>query len=392
MWEKDNPDIELKAEMAAEGDWLAQIEAMVLGGTAPDCCYAQAPIVKLYDTGHILDIKPRVLADGIDLKKDYCLIGTEFWGDAIFGLPCMFEVTGWYYNKTMLKAAGAKDPWDDLGGKWTEKDLVEMATRCAAKQGQYGMWWEHYIEVYGSLAWARGQDMVNWQTLKYQLDKPENIKIFQMVYDWMFKDKIMITPAGERAESQGGIANVYVAGKCAFRERFSGDAAPLRFPRQIAGQFAWDIAPWPYYDATHPGIPWGNGYNNSIFKASKQPDAAYKFIKYVAGEKVQKAWADSTTNVPVLIKLHEAYEKSTPAHVSIFTKALRTGYGCRFAHHLTSKCNTLFNEQRDLAYLQQKPLEQALKDATAEMNKNISLGTVNPYKELKVPWAPLAGR
>ena len=40
---------------------------------------------------------------------------------------------GVYYNKTMIKAAGAKDPWDDLKGKWTLDDMLEIAKLCTKK-------------------------------------------------------------------------------------------------------------------------------------------------------------------------------------------------------------------------------------------------------------------
>ena len=90
------------------------------------------------------------MPDKIDLKKDYVLMGSEIWCGKTYAFPFDADPRAVYYNKTLLKQAGAKDPWDDLKGEWTLEDMEQAMQKVARVTGNAG------TDVYGVRARTGG--------------------------------------------------------------------------------------------------------------------------------------------------------------------------------------------------------------------------------------------
>ena len=107
-----------------------KVTASFAAGAAPDSLWINGQIgPRLYEGGSLLDLTSRVRAAKINLEKDYISSKLEKWGPKVFGMPHTVSPHAWYYNKSLLKQAGAKDPWDDLKGNWTWADMFDMAKK-----------------------------------------------------------------------------------------------------------------------------------------------------------------------------------------------------------------------------------------------------------------------
>ena len=71
---------------------------------------------RLYDSDELIDVTDRFKVAKMDLQKDYISSKLELWQGKLRGVPETVSPHAWYYNKSMLKQAGGKDPWDDLKG------------------------------------------------------------------------------------------------------------------------------------------------------------------------------------------------------------------------------------------------------------------------------------
>jgi len=395
------PHIKVEIEEMPSGklEYQAKLESQMVAGTIADCMVPSRSHTqnKFYDTGYTLDLTDRVKADGINLVKDYCLCGAEIWCGRIFALPGEWEMGAIFYNKTMLKKAGAKDPWDDFGGKWTWNDAIEMATKCTKDTSGDGRVDQWGLEVgytgltmpYGEMAWMFGGDITDWQEMKYILDSKEAMQGIKFIYDLVVKKKLVLTLEEQKEVTQAGVANPFSAGKTALKIRLSPD---LEWTRKEIKDFEWDTVYYPDLDATHLGYPLSTGHPSVVNKASKYPDEAYLFIKWFAGPEVMgEEFAKGKLGVPPLIAAHAEFNKPAgpPQHVEVFTKAIDKGYGIHFRHHNTFESwDDIWAPAMDLVYLKGQDLEKTVLKANADMNASIQFGKCKPYQGITVPLKP----
>jgi len=120
---------------------MAQFTAWFVAGCVPDMINGNNfSWSEFYNAGYILDLGDYLKRDKIDLgdylkrdkidlRKQYVLMGSEIWCDRHYAMPFDADPRAVYYNKSMLKQAGAPDPWDHLKGQWTFEDMLRIAQR-----------------------------------------------------------------------------------------------------------------------------------------------------------------------------------------------------------------------------------------------------------------------
>ncbi|HEX2517288.1 MAG TPA: extracellular solute-binding protein, partial [Chloroflexota bacterium] len=187
-------------EWETQADHDAKVTAGLASDTAPDLILSVSQIdTKFYDAGAMLNLSPYVQRDKLNLRRDYALMGTEFWCDKVFGLPWHAASSAIYYNKSMLREAGVRDPWADGKGEWTWEDLATIARRVtrpprAEDPGLWGLWWPYSnITYFGPHIWGLGGDFVDWEKMRWTLDNPVSLEAFQRFAGWMAKDRFAIS-------------------------------------------------------------------------------------------------------------------------------------------------------------------------------------------------------
>ena len=154
-----------------------------------------------------LDLNPLLARDKINLQRDYALIGTEVWCGKTYAMPMDADPNAVFYNKTMLLKNGLRDPWADGKGDWSLDEMIEMARKVTqdtdrdGKIDQWGIAWAYtHPSHVAQFVWTKGGDIADFGNMKYILDQPASLDAHQQVYNWLVKDKLIISNAETTAD------------------------------------------------------------------------------------------------------------------------------------------------------------------------------------------------
>ena len=319
-FEAAHPDINVTVEVADWDSYWEKLRVQMAGGTPPDVFAMDAPLYPDWQSrGVLLNLQPYLDADPALLEGVYPITLEAYkTADGMFGLPRDFQTIVLYYNKDMFDAAGVAYPTD----AWTYADLRDAAKALTLdKDGdgttdQWGFWDGGYDmePFWGSLVWAHGGDVVDVASGKTLIASPEATVAFQMMSDMWLVDKSMPT---EQQLAQYGWDG-FLSGVAAM-----GVSGHWSVPEYSTVAFKWDIAPMPSGPAGR-----ATGVNSAGFviaKDSKNPDAAWEFVKYAFSDAGQTELAKMGLAIPVResVATSPAYlDQATKINHALFVEAL----------------------------------------------------------------------
>lgn len=375
-----NPGVTVKTQFGGD-DYTTKMEAGIVAGGFGDAATGDNGVqTKYMSAGHHYELTDLAKQDNLDLRGRYALGGIEIWGGKVLQLPMDNDDRAVYYNKTMLKEAGQKDPWDDLHGDWTLDDMHAMAKAvtkpgAGGKVGQYGFQVaiddtednEPYI-------WSMGGNYANWDTGKYNYLDPGVVKWFETLYQWAVKDKILITPDVIQS-LQSGSANVnpFRAGLVAFYHRASYDSTINE--KEIGSKFEWDAAPSPkpgsYNTALPSGVAGSTVNPNFVPKIAANPALGYKWIAYLCSDVAENLYAQKKTMFIANKAAWKTYQDTAPPkHAGSFAYyAFSRPYGY---HYYSDIMNEVMYDtvqpELDKAFLGKQTIQQALTNAQKKID------------------------
>ncbi len=386
----------LDVQVFAYNDWTAKLPVEFASNTPPDTMNANNfGHVKLFDQGVFLELGSRLKVDKIDLAHDYGLIGLESWCGKNYAMPFDNDPRQVYFNKTLIKAAGAKDPWDDLKGQWTLDDMAEIAVKTTKrgldnKATQWGlqMGYTGMSESNGMFVWTFGGQWADFQKMQFTLDSPESIAAHNYVLDLVRTKQCVLTTADSDALTKAGVTDAFRAGKTALYIRASANVE--QNIKQMQGEFDWDIAPFPGRTQGVMGVPIVSGNPNEAAVASKQPDLAYSFIKWLASTDVQTYFAQNKVEVPSLNALKPKYGSNPPpAHIKVMSDTYNHPYGIHFRQYRTLDAYNEYAKEIAPVFTGQATMETTLRSLNKLLNDSfVQYGSCNPYAGMQVPIKP----
>ena len=129
----------------------------------------------------------------------------------MFSVPHWADPNAVFYNKTLLRQAGARDPWDDLKGEWSLTNLVELAkavTRDLDGDGRpdtWGLQWNYnHPSHVAMLAWTLGRRRGRLRGAALHPGRPVSVEAHRQLQQWLSRDRILLplaevgTPSGAR--------------------------------------------------------------------------------------------------------------------------------------------------------------------------------------------------
>lgn len=319
-FEAAHPDINVTVEVADWDSYWEKLRVQMAGGTPPDVFAMDAPLYPDWQSrGVLLNLQPYLDADPALSDGVYPITMQAYkTADGIYGLPRDFQTIVLYYNKDMFDAAGVAYPTD----AWTWDDFRAAAKALTLdKDGdgttdQWGFWAEVLDPepFWGSVIWSFGGDIVDIAAGKTLISSPEATAGFQFIYDMWLTDKSMPT---EQQLAQYGYDG-FLSGVAAM-----GVSGHWSVPDYATVAFNWDIAPLPIGPAGR-----ATGLNSAGFviaKDSKNPDAAWEFVKYAFSDAGQTELAKVGLAIPVRqsVATSPAYlDQATKIDHSLYVKAL----------------------------------------------------------------------
>jgi len=343
---------------------------------------------KLFDQGMIQDLTRYVTRDKLNLRKDYGLMGQEFWDGKILTMPYVLSPHAWYYNKTMLKESGAPDPWDQLNGQLTWEDMLTIAraTTRSAQGDRPQRWgvWLGYDDLEYQLAgfiWSNGGRAHDYATMKYTMDQPKSVEAVQWVHDLLARHKVMLSLRQVQELSDAGLKHPFQDGRAALFENSTGQLQPLAAVKD----FEWDVFPIPKVSRNGPPpVTYTSGDPNCLNAATDKKDEGWLFVKWMAGPTVQHLIGRTKLLTPALIEATadvKGYAAPPPAHIKVFADVFKGKVTRRFFHHESAQGLNIFRTWIRKAFDGEIAVEQALKEATREANQVISWKTKPTFPE-----------
>jgi multiple sugar transport system substrate-binding protein len=302
-FEKENPGITIKAQYIPSGDALIQkLITAVQSNSAPDISWLHADYFEdLVEAHAIYKMDDFVNGkDGIskeDMDDIYpSLLRYSKWRDTLYSLPMEATDMALLYNKEMLRKAGYQNPpetWDEL---YEYSKRLTIDNDNDGKNDQTGF----FVPVFPA-AGPRGPWMV-WQWMPF---------LWQADGEYINEDQTRAT-----YNSNAGVAALELWQKLykdldlkTFSTDFDVTFASKRLAMAIDG--SWSLA---YYKDLFKNLDWGfaplpagpakkativGGEYLSIFKQSKNPDASWKFIKWIISPEVQAFWSMKSGYLPI---------------------------------------------------------------------------------------------
>lgn len=300
-FEAANPGIRVNVEVSDWDSYWTKLKTMLAGGTPPDVFAIDAPLYPDYQSrGVLLNLQPYIDAEPQVLEGLYPVTLEAYrTPEGYFGLPRDFQTIVVFYNKDMFDAAGI--PYPQQG--WTYDDLREIAKRLTKDTNgdgvidQYGFYadlWDMEL-IWSEAIWAYGGDILSADGSHTLINSPEARQAWKLFYDMIFVDHSW--PDTTTAAEYGG--DPFLAGAAAMTT-----IGHWVVPGYAEAGFRWDVAPMPRGPAGQATSVNSAGF--VIAKATKHPDEAWKFLKFVLSPDGQKRLAELGFACPVLRSVAES--------------------------------------------------------------------------------------
>ncbi len=285
-----NPKITVKVTVSDWEPYWDKLQTSIAGGDAPDVFAMDGPLFPDYQSRDVLlDLKPFIDRDGYDLGQladqavaDFTTAGGQF------GVPRDLNVVALYYNKKMFDTAGIPYP-DDT---WDWAKLVEVAKQLTIRSGSKTTQWGFYTETtdmenyWSELVWQNGGDIVSADHKTSLVGSAEAAGGLQFLQDLIWKDKVM-----PDASITDALGDAFEQGQAAMEANGSWLVAT-----HIAAGLDFGIAPLPKGPAGRATSI--NPTGAVVYKGTKNPDAAWAFVKYLASPAAQTQLMQLKASLP----------------------------------------------------------------------------------------------
>ena len=309
-YQKQNPHVKIEIENIGSGtEYWIKLQTMIAGGTAPDVIYpATHNAYALASKNALVYVDDFAKRDGIDLAKyDPTVLDLYKTNNKVHCLPIDSAAVAVFYNKNLFDAAGLAAP----KAGWTWDDFLDAAKKLTkdtnndGKTDQFGVdVWTSYWPV---IVWSKaGHNTFDdpRKPAKFLMDDAA-IDAIQWLGDLSNKHHVMPSTA-ERAN----ITDMFLAGKAGMQI-----IGHWRVPQYMTiKDFKWDIAPLPMGKVQ---VNRADGSCFAITAQSKNPEEAWKFVKYLAGPDSMgvNMLLDLQQMVPALVEYQKSDRFLKPANL-----------------------------------------------------------------------------
>ncbi len=289
----DNPDIQVELVQAGGTNYQVKLATMLAGGVAPDIFMVhEAMFPTLAENELILPLDELVATDpDIDLADYYeAVVELGRYDGTLYRLPTGFSTVVLYYNRDMFDAAGLSYPKED----WTWEDMLRTARALTMEEGgrtvQYGIMGIGPWLTYLMMMWQNGGEAFD-EDGHLAIGRPEyleaNAEALQFCADLQLRWGVH--PSEAALETLP--ANPFVA------RRVAMSLSGTWLNAQIRGRsdFRWGIA-HPPRRGRRASLVFGG--SPVIYRRTEHPEAAWRLLKAMAGERWQHRIASEARSLP----------------------------------------------------------------------------------------------
>ncbi len=288
-------------------EYTQSLIGAITSGSPPDISLLWESPISLATQGAFMPLDEMMEGSRIPIETwpAGLLKSVQFKGQT-FGLPLVAGVYGMWYNEEMFEAKGIPTDRGSFPKSWDE-------LRALSKE--FTVWNGDRLEIAGFVPPRDVEPMAIWSALnggrlyddvnlRYSLDSPENIEMFEYFLTWLEEEyKGDITLVERSGHFHDGYPSPETGLNPAFRE---GRQAALQEGSWLMGDIyadpepvfsRWNIAPHPVGPSgseTYSGV-WPNWFVIPVGVAN--PQAAFDYLEYLSTEGVVE-WYRQIPDVP----------------------------------------------------------------------------------------------
>ena len=309
-FEQKNPKYKVKVEVVpgSETD-IAKLMTAVRSGAGPDIAVIDRfTVAQRAATGLLVDLTPLIAKEGKDVSQEYSEGPWQevLYQKKVYALPTNTDARVLFYNKKLLEEAGIDvNEFDPARGPMDPKRFQEIAFKLnqTDSSGAYTrIGFVPWLEQGWGYTWgyALGGNFFDFANCKVTATDPGVVKGYQFLYDWAkalgpqkaktFVDTYWQWPSvGTLPDAQ----MPFFTGRVAFVITGNWVFATMK-----------NVAPNLDYGVTYIPAPnglkttWSGGWSVAIPQGTKNLDAAYELLRFVAGEEGQRLLVKYATSLP----------------------------------------------------------------------------------------------
>lgn len=322
-FERENPRIKVELIFTPWETYFTTREKEWANQTAPDVMFLNN-IPGYAARGALYNLDALSQRDGFSTADFYPALLEQFrYQSQLYGLPRDNDTKVLYYNKALFDQAGVAYPkagwtWDDL--RATAKALTKRD--AAGQTSQYGLAWE--ANLWWKLwVWQNGGEVLDdpFRPTRVLLESPEAIAGIQFLADLYNVDRVL--PPYDQAKTSEAIADWFSQGKVAMA---FGNHSFVPMFAQAAG-LNWDVAGLPRAPGKERSVNVAGGAGYTLSRWTKQPEAAWTFLKFLEGARGQALFAETGVITPARSSVREdhVFLRERPYNAQIFLAETRNG-------------------------------------------------------------------
>lgn len=366
-WKKQNPDIKLVLQHIPTGNYVQKILTRIAGGNPPDIIFTEVnDFVMLKSKKIFLDLTPFIEKDNeFKIDKIFPQIVKRFKdGNKIYVIPrdiAPFACV--YYNKNLFKKKGIELPADD----WRWNDLLEKAKKLTERKKGKTTCWGFYTVFWENFVYSSGGGIIdNFKNpKKCILNSPKSLRGLKFYYDLIYKYKVMPSPE-TMIGMQMGALQMFMSGRLAMYCSGIWEVPIFRYIKN----FSWDIVMFPKGpEGIRAFGSGGSGYG--ILKTCKNPEIAWKVLKFLTGDYAQKVLAESGLAQPSNIEISKTiFVKNSlpPPNKKMLNEAVKYVIFEPDIPEWKEAKDKFLNPSLELIFNGQLPLEKGINEATEKIN------------------------
>ena len=302
-----NPGVKVNVTPVDWGQAVTKLQTAIAGGTTPDVSQMGTDMMGQFGAGGTFDTVPADIDPSAFFQSAW---NTNSVGGATVGVPWYVETRLLYYRKDIAEKAGIMSPpatWDDL--KTMAKAMKEKGgSKWGISLGTKN--WQEYFPF----LWSNGGDVVD-ASGNPALNSPQAVEALTF-YDSFFKEGLTpksvpegfdITPAFVKGDNPMFFSGPWHLG-------LIKDAGGPDFTSK------WAIAPMPKKVTATSFV---GGSNMVVFKATKNRDAAWAFVKFVSDPKTQALWYKTVSDLPAVQSAWQEPDVASDPNVKMFGDQLK---------------------------------------------------------------------
>lgn len=361
---KEYPDVTVKLEKSSWNEYWTKLEAAATGGSIADVFWLNGPNITKYAQGGVLLPIDEFLKDSTINKENYpeALVKLYNIDGKQYAIPKDFDTIGVYYNKEIFDNAGVPYPTND----WTWQDMEEIAKQLTKTDGSvYGITAQlrdqsgFYNTVFASGGYIISDDK---KTSGYDKEETkQGIKLWRDLLEaGLSPSQAALEETGDYIQFLSGRIGMHWDGSWYINQVLTSDikdkVGVVALP-SINGKKATVI----------------HGLGNCIANSSKNKEAAWKWVEFLASEKANLLSAETGAAIPAYkgtadkwVESHKEYD------LGIFIDAAQNYSYPYPASKNTSEWNQYEASELKKVFNLEIGVEEAANNIAEKMNKVLS--------------------